>query len=194
MFVGRQTGSEAWRAARGELGTQQPLSPVQEVKAAQGAARGRSSQEAAQAAAACTDDTGTVTTPHKDVVMPQATGLVELTTKLALAEARPEKDWVQPASQGTAPDVTPATARLPCGNSSVPSAPVKAGMLSQSLSSAAPSDGARPQQAPAKAQPKDAMALKIREEFARIMAGSTMSPNEAALEAVSRMKAAAVPS
>ena len=122
--------------------------------------------------------------------MPQATGLVELTKQLGLAEARPDKDWIQPASQGPATDVTPATARLPCGNSSVPPAPVKASMLSQCPSFAAQSDVGRPQQAPAKAKPEDAMALKIREEFARIMAGSSMSPNEAALEAVSRVKAA----
>ena len=125
--------------------------------------------------------------------MPQAAGLVELTTKLDLDEARPEKDLTQPESEGTAPDVTPATTKLPCGNGPVPPAPVKAAMLSESLSSAAQSNVGRPQQAPAKAKAQDAMALKIREEFARIMAGGTMSPNEAALEAVSRVKAAAAP-
>ncbi len=173
---------------------QQPLSLAQEANDAEGAARGRSSQEAAQAAAACTDSTDTASTPLKNVSMPQAASLVELTEKLDLAGARPEKDCNQPASQGAAPDVTPATAKVPCGNGSVPPAPVKAGMLSQPLSSAAQSNVGRPQQAPAQAKPQDAMALKIREEFARIMAGSTMSPNEAALEAVSRVKAAVAPS
>lgn len=173
---------------------QQPLSLAQETNDAEGAARGRSSQEAAQAAAACTDSTDTASTPLKIVSMPQAASLVELTEKLSLAGARPEKDCDQPASQGAAPDVTPATAKVPCGSGSVPPAPVKAGMLSQPLSSAAQSNVRRPQQAPAQAKPQDAMALKIREEFARIMAGSTMSPNEAALEAVSRVKAAVAPS
>ena len=122
--------------------------------------------------------------------MPQAAGLVELTKNMDLAEARLGNP---PASQDTAADVTPAPAQLPCGNSSIPQAPVEASMLSQSLSSAAHSNVGRPQPAPAKAKQQDAMALKIREEFARIMAGSTISPNEAALEAVSRVKAAAAP-